>query len=195
MQAKKVFHIGAGFQYQEKAMSDGDAAVSGTDFYNMSHWAVDSFLNLPLSNKDAITAYLGYYNYGFGKDYIRNVAANNITSGVDPDLAAFNGAGVGVPMIGTGASLYIQFGYAFEQKQILGQEMIVQPNFSIQHSNWDALKQQMILYDFTVNFMLNGKHSNKISLGYQYRPIFDVISLNQIDYKGMAVLQYQIALK
>ena len=69
MQAKKVFHIGAGFQYQEKAMSDGDAAVSGTDFYNMSHWAVDSFLNLPLSNKDAITAYLGYYNYGFGKDY------------------------------------------------------------------------------------------------------------------------------
>ena len=192
MQNKKVFHIGAGFQTQEKAMSDGDANVIETNFYDMKHWAVDSYLNLPLANKDAITAYLGYYYYGFGTDYIRNVGANNVTSGGGDD---FNGAGVAFPMIGTGASLYMQFGYAFEQAKVLGQEMIIQPNISIQHSDWDALQQNMTVYDFNINFMVNGKHSNKISLGYQYRPIFDATTLKQKDAKGMVVLQYQISLK
>jgi len=42
---------------------------------------------------------------------------------------------------------------------------------------------------------VNGKHSNKISLGYQYRPIFDATTLKQKDAKGMVVLQYQISLK
>ena len=43
MQSKKVFNIGAGFQYQEKAMSDNDAQLQGTNFYDMKHFAVDSF--------------------------------------------------------------------------------------------------------------------------------------------------------
>ncbi|MDG1804394.1 porin [Flavicella sp.] len=191
MQNKKVFNIGAGFQYQEKAMSNGNASDENTEFYDMEHWAVDSFLNLPMANKDAITAYLGYYYYGFGKGYLRNVGANNITSGGD----VFTGSGVAFPMIGTGGSIYMQFGYAFEKTKILGEEMIIQPNISIQHSDWDALEQNMTVYDFNVNFMINGKHSNKISLGYQLRPIFDATTLKQKDAKGMAVLQYQIALK
>jgi hypothetical protein len=191
MQNKKVFSIGAGFQYQEDAMSDGAWDDNTTTFYDMRHWAVDSFLNLPLNNKDAITAYLGYYYYGFGKDYLRNVGANNITSGGGD----FNGSGVAFPMIGTGPSIYMQFGYAFEMTKILGQNTIIQPNIAIQHSDWDALEESMTVYDFTVNFMLNGKHSNKISLGYQYRPLFDAVTLKQTDAKGMAVLQYQIALK
>lgn len=191
MQNKKVFNIGAGFQFQEKAMSNGDASDINTEFYDMNHWAVDSYLNLPLANKDAITAYLGYYYYGFGEGYIRNVGANNVTSGGDP----FTGAGVAFPMIGTGGSIYMQFGYAFEQTKIFGTNMIVQPNISIQNSDWDALDQNMTVYDFNVNFMLNGKHSNKISLGYQLRPIFDSVTLKQKESKGMAVLQYQVALK
>lgn len=73
--------------------------------------------------------------------------------------------------------------------------MIIQPNFAIQHSNWDALEDKMTVYDFTVNFLLNGSQGNKISIGYQHRPIFDAATLQQKDYKGMAVLQYQIAMK
>jgi len=53
----------------------------------------------------------------------------------------------------------------------------------------------MTVYDFTVNFLMNGKHDNKISLGYQHRPIFDAITIQQKGYKGMAVLQYQVSLK
>ncbi|ALJ06223.1 hypothetical protein APS56_14245 [Pseudalgibacter alginicilyticus] len=192
LQTKKVFNIGAGFQYQEKAMSDGDAYDASTHFYNMEHWAVDSFLNLPLKNDDAITAYLGYYYYGFGKNYIRNIGADNPTSGGGSD---FNGHGIAFPMIGTGNTWYTQFGYATKQTKLFNHQVIIQPNFAIQHSKWEALSDHMTVYDFTVNFLVNGKQNNKISLGYQHRPIFDATTLNQKDYKGMAVLQYQILLK
>ncbi len=195
LQNKKVFNVGGGFQYQEKAMADGDLNDPTTTFYDMSHWAFDSFLNLPMQNNDAITAYLGYYYYGFGDNYIRNVGANNPTSGVDSALADFNGAGVAFPMIGTGGTWYMQFGYAFEQTKVFNQEMIIQPNIAIQHSDWEALEDKMTVFDFTCNFLINGSHGNKISLGYQYRPIFDAVTLKQKDYKGMAVLQYQISLK
>lgn len=192
VQHKKVFNVGAGYQFQEKAMSDGDAMLATTNFYDMQHWAVDSFLNLPLSNGDAITAYLGYYDYDFGKDYIRNVGANNPTSSGGTD---FNGSGVAFPMIGTGTTWYLQFGYAFEETKLLGESYVIQPNIAIQTSNWDALNEQMTVYDFTINFLQDGKHNNKLSLGYQHRPIFDINALEVKNYKGMAVLQYQISLK
>ena len=189
---KKVFNIGGGFQFQENAMSDGDALLATTTFYDMKHWAMDSFLNLPLANEAAITAYLGYYDYDFGKDYIRNVGANNPTTGGGTD---FNGAGVAFPMIGSGTTWYMQFGYAFQETKMLGESFVIQPNIAIQTSNWDALNDQMTVYDFTVNFLLNGKHGTKFSLGYQHRPIFDATTTQQKGYKGMAVLQYQISLK
>lgn len=190
--AKKVFNIGAGFQFQEKAMSDGDAQLATTTFYDMKHWAVDSFLNLPLANNDAITAYLGYYDYDFGKNYIRNVGANNPTTSGGTD---FNGAGVSFPMIGSGTTWFVQFGYAFKETKILEQSVVIQPNIAMQNSNWDALNDQMTVYDFTVNFLLDGTHNNKISLAYQHRPIFDASTITQKGYKGMAVLQYQVSLK
>ena len=192
IQDKKVFNIGAGFQFQEKAMSDGDALLATTNLFDMKHWAVDSFLNLPLNNEVAITAYLGFYDYDFGKDYIRNVGANNPTSGGGTD---FNGAGVSFPMIGTGTTWYTQFGYAFKKSKFLSYPMVIQPNIAIQNSKWDALNDTMTVYDFTINFLMDGKHGRKLSLGYQHRPIFDATTIKQKDYKGMFVMQYQISLK
>ena len=104
----------------------------------------------------------------------------------------YNGDGNGFPMMGSGTTLYTQFGYAFP----ISEKVIIQPNIAVQYSDFEALNEAMKVYDFTVNFFFNGKgHSNKLSLGYQYRPIFDVASLKEIDRKGMAVLQYQIVLK
>lgn len=190
MQNKKVFNVGAGFQFQPEAMSDGDTNLPETNIYDISHFAADSFLNLPLKNGNAITAYLGYYDYGFGKDYIRNVGANNPTTGGGTD---FNGSGVAFPMIGTGTTWYGQFGYAFKETKIFNHMAVIQTNVAIQHSDWDILNDKMTVYDFTVNFFVNGSHKDKISLGYQHRPIFDAATLKQKDYKGMAVLQYQIS--
>jgi len=191
MQSKKVFNIGAGFQFQEKAMSNADALLASTNLYDMKHWAVDSFLNLPLNNNGAITAYVGYFDYYFGKDYVRNVGANNPTTGGGLD---YNGAGVAFPMLGTGTTWYTQLGYAFKKTNILKYPIVVQPNIAIQNSNWDALSDNMTVYDFTVNFLLNGTNANKLSLGYQHRPIFDANTLTNKEYKGMFVLQYQVSL-
>ncbi|MFC2127216.1 porin [Bacteroidota bacterium] len=188
---KKVFNIGLGSQFQGKAFADGDAKLPTTNLYDMKTWAVDSFLSLPLEADHGITAYLGYYDLDFGKDYVRNVDAN----GSMFDSASgttFNGDGNGFPLMGTGSTLYTQFGYAFP----LNEKVIAQPNIAVQHSNFDALDQAMTVYDFTINFYLNGMgHSSKLSLGYQNRPIFDAASLKEIDRKGMAVMQYQITIK
>jgi hypothetical protein len=191
LQAKKVFNIGAGFQFQEKAMSGGDALLAGTNLYDMKHWAVDSFLNLPLNNDGAITAYLGYYDYNFGENYIRNIGANNPTNGGG---SSFNGAGVAFPMIGTGTTWYSQLGYAFKKSKVLSYPMVIQPNVAIQSSNWDALNEQMTVYDFTVNFLMNGNQGRKLSLGYQHRPVFDAATIKQKEYEGMFVVQYQVSL-
>ncbi|MCG1035850.1 porin [Polaribacter sargassicola] len=191
MQTKKVFNIGAGFQFQEKAMSDDDALLAGTNLYDMKHWAIDSFLNLPLNNDAAITAYLGFFDYDYGKDYVRNVGANNPATSGGND---FNGSGVAFPMIGTGTTWYTQLGYAFKKAKILNYPIVVQPNVAIQTSNFDALVDQMTVYDFTLNFLLDGGHARKLSLGYQHRPIFDALILKQKEYKGMLVLQYQVSL-
>ena len=191
MQKKKVFNIGAGFQFQPEAMSDGDANLPETNVYDISHFSADSFLNLPLANGNAITAYFGFYDYDFGKNYIRNVGANNPTTGGGTD---FNGSGVAFPMIGTGTTWYGQFGYAFKETKIFNHMAVIQPNIAIQHSDWQALNDSMTVYDFTVNFFVNGSHKDKLSLGYQHRPIFDANTLQQKDYKGMAVMQYQISL-
>ncbi|NIJ43635.1 hypothetical protein FHR24_000074 [Wenyingzhuangia heitensis] len=188
---KKVFNIGLGGQFQEKAFADGDALLSTTNLYDMKAWAIDSFLSLPLEADHGITAYLGYYNLDFGKNYIRNVDANGsmFDSGSG---TTYNGDGNGFPMIGTGATLFTQFGYAFP----INKEIVAQPNVAVQYSDYDALNQAMVVYDFTVNVFLNGMgHSNKLSLGYQYRPVFDSASLKEIDRKGMAVLQYQITIR
>lgn len=192
MQNKKVFNIGAGFQYQPDAMSDGDTRLPETTLYDIKHFAADSFLNLPLQNGNAITAYLGYYDYDFGKDYIRNVGANNPTTSGGSD---FNGSGVAFPMIGTGTTLYTQFGYAFKPTTVFSHPVTIQPNIAIQHADWDKLNDNMTVYDFTVNFFINSSHANKISLGYQHRPIFENSNLELKDYKGMAIMQYQISFR
>ncbi|MGY5352403.1 porin [Wenyingzhuangia sp. IMCC45533] len=188
---KKVFNIGFGGQFQGSAFADGDVLLATTKVYDMKTWAVDSFLSLPLAGDKGITAYLGYYNLNFGTNYIRNVDANGsiFDSGSG---TTFNGDGNGFPMMGTGTTIYTQFGYAFP----IHKQIVAQPNIAIQYSDFDALNQEMIVYDFTINLFLNGMgHRNKLSLGYQYRPVFDTINLKEMDRKGMTVLKYQITLK
>lgn len=188
---KKIFNIGTGFAYQPDAMANGNINNSNTKLYDIKHWAVDSFLSLPFKNKETITAYTSYNNYNFGPNYIRNVSANTkfATGGDD-----FNGAGNGFPMIGTGETLYGQVGYAFNPVKIGTENITLQPCISWQHSNWEALNEPMNLREYTLNLFLDG-HEDKISLGYQSRPIFDKTTLLEKDRKGMAVLQYQITIK
>lgn len=95
-------------------------------------------------------------------------------------------------MIGTGNTIFLQFGHVVTGKNHkIGQ---FQPNFAIQYSDFDALDDSMFLYDIGVNLFFDG-HNNKLSLGYQNRPIYNTTDIGEIkvtERKGMVVLQYQL---
>jgi len=157
-------------------------------FYDFNNWAVDLFYDAPLNEEKgtAITSYLGFFSTDFGPDYIRNVGANDITSGG----TSFNGSGNDFPMMGTGNTVFFQFGYLMSKAK---NNIQFQPNIAVQYSDFDVLDDAMVVYDLGVNCYFKG-HSNKLSLGYQNRPVFQNIN-NQLkvdERKGMFVLQYQI---
>ncbi|MGB0776390.1 MAG: porin [Flavobacteriaceae bacterium] len=186
---KKILNLGGGFMFQKNAMQNSMGGIV-QHYYNMSHYAVDFYYNTPLStgSKKSITAFLGYYNYDFGPGYYRNIAADNIATGENENVS-FNGPGNGFPMLGTGGTIYTQFGYSFPVSNYF-----LQPNLAVQLSNWDLLQDYMATYDLGINFYLNGQN-NKLSLGVQFRPIFFENQPGIIEkskYKSMAVLQYQI---
>tara|TARA_R110001583_G_C5602331_1_gene404612 strand:- start:92 stop:1345 length:1254 start_codon:yes stop_codon:yes gene_type:complete len=183
---KSIFNIGAGFMYQPKMTSQ---LVSGQkEFYDFKNYALDIFYDAPINKEKetAITSYLGYFNTDFGPNYIRNVGANDITSGG----TSFNGSGNNFPMIGTGNTVFFQLGYLLSKAKNNSQ---LQPNIAIQYSHFEALDDKMIVYDLGVNCFFKG-HSNKLSLGYQNRPVFQNSNnkLKVDERKGMFVLQYQI---
>lgn len=198
---KKIFNIGAGWVQQAKA----NWILNGTDttYSNMLLLGADAFLELPLSEKrNAITAYVAYSDYNFGKNYIRNVGVMNPSGGFD-NTKGWNGNGAGdangagntLPIVGTGKTLYTLVGYKFKDN-LFKENGTLQPYASVQYSVYQALKDPMALYEGGVNWLINGSHNSKLTLGYQSRPIFtkdvngDWKSTNR---KGMVVLQYQVS--
>lgn len=186
MGTKNILNLGVGFMNQSKMTSQ---LVNGIEkYYDFKNWAVDVFYDAPLNKEKgtAITTYLGYNHNDFGPNYIRNVGANDITSGG----TSFNGSGNDFPMMGTGNTTFFQLGYVLAKGK---RKYQLQPNIAIQYSDFDALDDKMIVYDLGINCFFN-RHYNKLTLGYQNRPIFQNIN-NQLkvdDRKGMLVLQYQI---
>lgn len=183
---KNILNFGVGFMNQPKMTSQ---LINGVEkFYDFNNWAIDLFYDAPLNKEKgtAITSYIGYNNNDFGPNYVRNVGSNDITSGG----TSFNGSGNDFPMMGTGNTLFFQFGYLLPKTKSTTR---LQPNIAIQYSDFDALDDKMIVYDLGINAYIKG-HDNKLSLGYQNRPIFKNVN-NQLkvdERKGMIVLQYQI---
>ena len=103
---KKILNIETGINYQKDATwftNDGTTP----SFNDMKLWSVAAFADLPLqNNKFALSAYAGYFNTDYGKNYIRNngiMAPANGTS----NTKSFSGGGNAYPMFGTGNSVYI----------------------------------------------------------------------------------------
>ena len=186
---KNIFNIGGGFLFQPKMTS---SLVNGEErFYDFKNWAGELFLDKPLNvdKNTAITSYLGFFYTDFGPNYIRNLGANDYTSGG----TSFNGSGNDFPMMGTGNTIFFQLGYLMGKGK-KGYQF--QPNISIQRSDFDALNDIMIVYDAGINLYFKG-HANKLTLNYQSRPIYLEDNLGNLEVnerKGQIVLQYQIVI-
>ncbi len=185
---KKLLNLGAGFMVQPDMTSQ---LINGVEeYYDFKNWAVDVFLDLPLNNReDALTSYLGFYSNDFGPNYIRNLGANDIA---DSSGSSFNGGGNDFPMMGTGETVFFQLGYLLPKFKKNTHR--IQPNIAVQYSDFEVLDDPMVTYDLGINYYIKG-HDNKLTLGYQDRPIFNENDLGEIkktSRRGMVVLQYQI---
>lgn len=190
---KKVLNLSGGFISQKNAMWNL-AADGTTQYHNMRLWSTEAFMDLPLKSEQgtALTAYLGYYNYNFGPNYIRTLAQMNPADGVslDPNLSAVSGGGNGVPMMGTGHILYSQLGYLIG-KDLLGEgNGQLQPYATFYHGNFDLLRDATNVYDLGINYLITG-HKVKLSFDYQNRPVYN--TNNQVfGRRGSYITQLQL---
>lgn len=190
---KKVMNLAGGIISQKNALWTRDAA-NQTNFHNMLLWSVEGFLDTPLNSAagNALTAYVGYYNYDFGPNYIRTLAQMNPADGVslDPNLSPVSGGGNGIPMIGTGHIIYSQLGYLFPRNLLGADNGQLQPYVTFYRGDFELLNDRTNVYDVGINYLMSG-HKAKLSLDYQSRPYYN---LNQQvnGRRGSLVFQYQL---
>ncbi|WP_207532482.1 hypothetical protein [Desertivirga arenae] len=188
---KKVLNLEGGFIYQKKAtwyLTD-----AGTTNYNdLAMWSVAAFADMPIrDNKYALSAYAGYFDTGYGKNYVRNNGIMNPANEATPGSPVYGGAfGNSYPMFGTGESVYAQAGLRLP-KDLLGENGTLMPYVSYRYAKYDALKDGLSVYDAGLNWLIN-KHQSKVSLNYQLRPV--VNTAGEVKNNASSVwLQYQIA--
>lgn len=187
---KQIFNIGAGYLFQ----SASTAALSSsgdTILYNAVSYAADIFYEKTRSSGNTWTLYGSLIHHNLGKDFIKNIGANDPTNG--SGTVAFNGKGNAFPTTGTGNIL---FGYVAFHRPVTtanGSKIGLQPYLMVEYGMFDALDEPMTWYDCGVSYLIDS-HNNKITLGYQNRPIYTQNGdhLNISDHKGMVTLQYEI---
>jgi hypothetical protein len=193
---KRVFNIGAGFQYQPDAMWRKGATITDTITSPMRHFAVDAFYDAPINSAKgtALSVYATYMKLEHGPGYIRNQSTMNPANGsVAP--AILNGGGNGYPSFGSGYLLYGQAGYKFKNN-LIGTTTLM-PYASIQHSGYNRLATEMDYYEVGTSWLLKG-HTSKLTFAYQNRPVYETLTANapavQTQRKSGFVLQYQVFL-
>ncbi len=180
---KKVFNIGAGFYYHGDGMATKKPAAEIRPTEDslranaIALFGIDAFLELPMgegASRSSLTVYGIFARYDFGKNYVRNVGIMNLGSGF---AAATNDTerqqriaglqGNAYPLIGTGNHIFIEAGYTFP-KSDLGKFM---PYLMFTFSQFDRLKDPMILPEVGLNYFVDGHHA-KFTLHYRSRPTF-----------------------
>jgi hypothetical protein len=191
---KKILNLEGGIIYQKDANWHTD---NGTDpvYGDMALWSVAAFADMPLQqNKYALSAYVGYFNTDYGKNYLRNNSTMAPANGSN-DSRVFNGGGNAYPMFGTGQSVYAQLGLRLPQ-DLLGDQGTLMPYASFRTSDYDRLADPMRIYDAGVNWLIN-KHQSKLSLNYQLRPVFEQPAaagpVTHASNASSAWLQYQVS--
>lgn len=194
---KKIFNIAAGIIHQKNSSYLKDAK-GDTIYQNMFHWAVESFLDIPLNKEKgtALSAYLGYFNTHYGDNYLRyngimnpasstRLSADEVITGQGPVF------GNSFPMFGTGEIVYFQAGYLLP-KLTNGTRFL--PYASCSYASFERLNDlKTIVYEAGINYLIQG-HQSKVTLNWQNRPEYGITNgiISQTSRKNSFVLQYQI---
>lgn len=190
---KKIVNLESGIIYQKDATwytSDGTNPI----YQNMLLWSMAAFTDMPIqANKYALSAYLGYFNTDYGRNYLRSNGIMNPANGSN-DPINFNGPGNAYPMFGTGESVYAQVGLRLAP-DLLGEQGTLMPYVSYRQSGYEQLNDPVKVWDGGINWLIN-KHQSKLSLNYQLRSVFNQQADNTVNQKhnaSSAWLQYQVS--
>ncbi len=180
----KLLNLGAGFYYHPEAMTGIWGGQS--EIMDIFLFGVDAFLDMPLNNNGAITSYLGFFNYDFGRNYLRASGKMNVAQARDYDIALSQGIGNSEWEIGTGQVVRGELGYLLPG-EILNSGF--QPFGAFSYKNFEALDDASLQFDFGANLLMHG-HNIKWTLQYSTRPVYRFNALEE--YKGQIILQTQI---
>jgi hypothetical protein len=183
----RILNLGTGFYYHPKAMVQ--PSESGFKYPDIILFAIDAFLDMPLSNGAAITSYLAYNNYNFGDNYIRAAGAMNVSM-ADPASAIRQGVGNAEWEIGTGEIVRGEIGYLLPGEDLRNR---LQPYGALTLKNFMGLDEASLQYDLGFNWLINS-HNLKWTLQYSSRPVYTMVgNINEwTESKGHLILQTQI---
>lgn len=195
---KKILNIAVGGIFQKEATWSKEPPItSDTVYHDMKLFAVESFLDMPLSSKqDAISAYAGFFNTDYGKNYLRFNGLMNPANGASFLSMAATGPTFGNahPMFGTGQVIYSQVGYLLPENFLKCKSRFM-PYASFTHAKYDRLMgESMDLYNAGINCLING-HKSKFTLDWQNRPTYGTNIAGGVikgDRKNTFILQYQV---
>ncbi|MFD1140627.1 hypothetical protein ACFQ4C_05895 [Larkinella insperata] len=193
---KKIFNLEAGFISQKNAVWYTGETATDTVYQNLNLWSVAAFLDVPVNRAtgSAFSAYAGYFNLDYGKNYLRYNGIMNPATGTMQSVGGLGGTqGNAFPMFGTGSVIYSQVGYLFRQ-DLLGTAGTLMPYAQAQIGNYDRINGSMGVYNMGLNWLIKG-HNSKLTLDYQSRPYYQAQPSGQLDSqgrRGQVVLQYQV---
>jgi hypothetical protein len=195
---KKVFNIGAGWYHHKGATASRASVTDSVKEHNQTNLGVDVYLDLPLNKTKgtALNVYSVFYNYDFGKNYLRNVGILNLHGATQPVAAnadaSWAGGGNLQPTIGTGNIWYTQVGYLLPK---LKNGTAFMPYATFTQKNFDRIGKASGQYDLGMNYFING-HNAKITLQYSSRPVYKTVNGNpeRNGSKGEFILQTHIFL-
>ncbi|SHE83129.1 hypothetical protein SAMN05444274_102513 [Mariniphaga anaerophila] len=182
---KKICNVGAGFDIFPDAIAEFDEEGNRT-LNDRALFGTDFFMELPFENNQTVSVYAVFYDYDFGKNYLRRSGAMNYWHG--GTLA--EGAGNNEFKTGTGNILYGTFGYLFPQN-LFEKAGRLQLFYAYSHKNFEALPRALSNHDFGANLFVNG-HKLKLSVQYSLRPMSD--NADGADHLGAFLFQTQIVI-
>jgi hypothetical protein len=198
--SKNIFNVGAGL-YNHKGATLYKTASDST-YNNQVCLGADVLIEKPLNKAKGTMfhALLTYYNYNFGKNYLRNIGILN-EHPVGPAAAtattrnlSWAGGGNLQPTIGTGSIFYGQFGFKAPNMKN-GQSFM--PYATVTYKKFERLADPSTQFGIGVNYFVGG-HNSKITAEYQTRPIYSQDKagdpIKNAGSAGQFILQYHIFL-
>jgi hypothetical protein len=168
---KRIFNLGGGFYYQPNAIRSAGGLNGAEEQYDMLLTGLDAFVEWPTRRNASITAYLVWYNYDFGPNFIQRGGLMNtgFTHPVNDDIH-MQGAGNSEWTYGTGNILHFEGGYLLPSFTRIKNQIQLYGGYTLK--DFEALGCDLHQFDLGINYLIYKNHV-KCGLQFSTRPIYE----------------------